>query len=150
MKKCGRCLDFLEENEFSFRKGRLQSFCKKCQKEYAKEYRLKNKEKLKNKVKEWRKFNKSERILSPHQKLEEEFRAKMRRLLKRNDDSVDSVFGYSSNDLRNFFLKKFNRIPDKEYNLKYIRPLSEFNLDDISNWREAAKFDNLTIVKKSS
>ena len=42
MKKCGKCKTYLEDNDFSFRKGRLHSFCKSCQKECSKKYREKN------------------------------------------------------------------------------------------------------------
>ena len=67
MKKCGKCKTYLEDNDFSFRKGRLQSFCKNCQKECSKKYREKNKKSCRKNLKEWREDNKSDRKLDSQQ-----------------------------------------------------------------------------------
>jgi len=54
MKKCSSCKDYLDEDKFSFKKGKLQTFCKECQKAYSKEYRKNNKEKCRQNLKDWR------------------------------------------------------------------------------------------------
>lgn len=60
MKKCGSCKNYLEENQFSLRKGKLQSFCKECQKKYSKMYRAKNKDSCRKNLQDWRKRQKKE------------------------------------------------------------------------------------------
>jgi hypothetical protein len=151
MKKCGRCKVYLDESEFSFRKGRLQSFCKDCQKKYSKEYRNKNKKGCNENLKNWRKEHESDRDLSPEQILEEEFRAKMRRILKRKNDKVqDSVLGYSSEQLKSFLIKKFGNLPGKGYILSYAQPLKNFNLSLQEEWVKAGHFSNLIVKFKES
>lgn len=149
MKKCGKCKTYLEENEFSFRKGRLQSFCKECQKNYSKEYRNKNKKKCRANLKEWREENTSDRTLTKQQALQESFRSKIRRVLNaKNKDRVDKVFGYSSSDLISFLKKTFDKLPGNGYFLSYKTPLTCFDLSKIEEWAKAAHFDNLILKLK--
>lgn len=149
MKKCGRCKTYLEENEFSFRKGRLQSFCKQCQKDYSKEYRQKYKKKCRDNLKEWREENSSDRTLTKQQVLQESLRSRMRRVLNaKSKDKIDKVFGYSSSDLIAFLKKSFDKLPGKGYYISYKIALSDFDLSNSEEWTKAAHFDNLTLKLK--
>lgn len=150
MKKCGRCKEYLEENLFSFHKGRLQSFCKPCQSEYAKEYRKRKPEVLINNLRKWRKKNVSERVVTEDQKLRDEFRAKIRRLLRTDSDKVDTIFGYSPNQLKEYLISNFGGLPEDDFCLKYIIPLREFDLTDIKEWQRAGALTNIKIVQKNS
>lgn len=150
MKRCGKCNDFLEENQFSFSKGRLQSFCKECQSKYATEYRKNNKRKLVNAVRKWREQNSSDRKLSDLQKSAEELRQRVRRLLTKNSDEIDEVLGYSANQLKAYLISTFGSLPDKDHQLKYIKSISLFQLSNIETWKEAAALKNIQVVKKSS
>lgn len=62
MKKCGHCQTYLDLEEFSSRKGQLQSYCKKCQAQKSKEYREKNKERCRQNLKNWRQKIKNESV----------------------------------------------------------------------------------------
>lgn len=149
MKKCGKCKTYLEENEFSFRKGRLQSFCKECQRNYSKEYRQRNKKKCRDNLKEWREENDSDRTLSKEQVLQETFRSKIRRVLNaKNKDRIDKVFGYSSTQLIDFLKKTFDKLPGGGYFLSYKIPLSDFDLSKSEEWAKAGHFDNLILKSK--
>jgi hypothetical protein len=150
MKRCGKCNDFLEENQFSFSKGRLQSFCRECQSKYAEEYRKKNKQKLVNSVKKWRENNNSDRKLSDLQKHAEDLRQRVRRLLTKDSDDVDETLGYSANQLKAYLVENFGSLPDKEHQLKYIKTISLFNLSDINTWKDAAALKNIQVVKKNT
>jgi hypothetical protein len=151
MKKCGKCKTYLEENEYSFRKGRLQSFCKECQKNYSKEYRQKYKKNCRKNLKEWREENSSDRKLTKQQVLQESFRSKMRRVLNaKNKDRIDKVFGYSSTDLINFLKKSFDKLPVKGYYISYKTPLSDFDLSNSEEWRKAGSFENLILKFKET
>ena len=149
MKKCGKCKTYLEENQFSFRKGRLQSFCKECQRNYSKEYRQKYKKKCRDNLKEWREENSSDRTLTKQQVLQESLRSRMRRVLNaKSKHRKDKVFGYSSGDLISFLKKSFDKLPGKGYFLSYKIPLSDFDLSNSEEWAKAAHFDNLTLKLK--
>lgn len=58
MKVCSCCKRDLDPTMFSFNRGKLQTFCKECQKEYSKRYRQENKEKCRQNLKDWRAKNK--------------------------------------------------------------------------------------------
>ena len=150
MKKCGRCKEYLEENLFSFHKGKLQSFCKPCQSEYAREYRKKNPRVLIDNLRKWRKHNTSEREVTEEEKLRNEFRAKVRRLIKLDDNTVDSIFGYSANQLKHYLIDNFGRLPKGNFCLSYIVPLKEFDLTNVEVWKEAGALTNLEIVEKNT
>lgn len=149
MKKCSLCRNYLDDEFFNFYKNSLQTFCKQCQSEYAKSYRKSNKETLRSNLRKWRSQNRSDRTLSEKQKLEEEFRASIRRLIKSDSSRVNKKLGYSSKDIRKFLIDSFGRLPDSEYVIKYKVPLKEFNLATPEEWQKAGSFDNLLIVKKS-
>jgi CRISPR/Cas system CMR subunit Cmr6 (Cas7 group RAMP superfamily) len=151
MKKCGKCKTYLEDEDFSFRKGRLQSFCKNCQKECSKKYREKNKKSCRKNLKEWREENKSDRKLDSQQILQEEFRSKMRRMLKRKNDKIeDSILKYSSEELKSFLIKTFGTLPKEGIVLSYKKPLKEFNLSFQEEWRKAGSFENLILKFKET
>lgn len=145
MKKCSKCLYYLDETSFSFRKGKLQPFCKDCQNEYSKKYRSNNKESCNNNLKEWRKNNTSERILTDKQKEEENFRAKMRHFSKTYSTIPHPIFGYSSRDLR---LLADPSAQQKPFIIQYKKPLKEFNLKDPEEQKKAASLDNLILTLK--
>lgn len=130
-------------------KGRLQSFCKSCQSEYAKEYRKANSKELVDRVRNWRKVNKSNRELSHLQKSAEEIRQRVRKLLNKDSDTVDELLGYSANQLKKYLIDKFGKLPDSQNHLKFIKPLVVFEIEDTENWKEAASFSNISIIKKS-
>ena len=148
MKKCSGCKRYLDLDNFGFYKNSLQSFCKECQKKYAENYNRKNRQNLRETLRKWRSKNKSDRNLSDRQKLEEEFRSKLRRLINGKSTKFHKQFGYSSLEIRKFLLDTFGRLPDKEFVLKYKTPLKDFNLDDKEEWKRAAQFENLTIQNK--
>lgn len=148
MKKCSGCKRYLDLDNFGFYKSSLQSFCKECQSGYAEEYNRKNRQKLRENLKEWRSKNGSDRLLSDKQKLEEEFRSKLRRLINGKSAKAHKQFGYSSLEIRKFLLDNFGRLPDNEFVLRYKTPLKDFNLDNKDEWRRAAQFENLIIQNK--
>jgi hypothetical protein len=58
MKRCSCCKEYLDEDQFSFKGNKLQTFCKDCQKAYSKTYREKNKERCRKNLQDWRLKNK--------------------------------------------------------------------------------------------
>ena len=59
-KHCARCKEYLILNKFGISRHMwddLRSMCKTCRRQYAKEFRIKNKEKMRAKEKNWRSKN---------------------------------------------------------------------------------------------
>lgn len=145
MKKCSQCREYLDEKDFSFHKGKLQSFCKECQNLYSKEYRKEQKKTCRKNLRDWRKYNKSDRTLTDKQKSEENFRAKIRNFSKTCSTIPHKTFGYPSKEL---WLLIDARVADKPYVIKYKKSLKEFNLESEIDQRKAASLDNLIIEPK--
>jgi ATPase subunit of ABC transporter with duplicated ATPase domains len=142
MKCCGKCKIFWDEDNFSYRKGKLQSYCKNCQNKYSEEYRVNERNVCRENLKAWRKENKSNRNLTEKQKSEEKFRAKMRRFAKCNQSSPHPIFGYSSKELKSL-AKKI--VDSEDFLISYRKPLSEFDLNLERDQKLAASLNNLVI-----
>lgn len=147
MKKCSQCRQYLDEEYFNFYKNTLQTFCKKCQSEYAKTYRKSNKKALRNNLQKWRQKNHSTRILSDKQKLEEEFRHTIRRIVNGKSSRQNKKLGYSPLQIREYFLSTFGQLPGRDYIIKYVTPLSSFDLSDENVWKVAGALNNLKLEK---
>jgi hypothetical protein len=126
MKKCIKCKIEKELTDFRFIKktNKYWGTCKKCRKEYNKEYREKRKEYLKEKRKEYYKNNK------------EEFRKNSKKYREKNKEKIKELHKeYYKNNKE--YLKEYHkeyREKNKEYLKEYWKKYRENNKEKIKEY----------------
>ena len=157
-KICSKCLIDKGLCEFNKNSYGLSAYCKECKKEYDKEYRKKNKERIDQRVSNWNKQNKegvSQRKLNwsrtnkdrinkrikarkeidPVYKLKLLFRSKLNKILKCKKEKTFDIIGCTPNELKQHLESQFKEGMTWEnhgmygWHIDHIKPLY-FGEDD--------------------
>jgi len=129
-KKCPKCNDVKNSNEFYENKGRFSSYCKNCLKQTSKEniekrkqYRIDNIDKIKTQKKKWRDENKH------HIKLKKKLWA------EENKDKIKQNYNKWKNE-------------NKEYLKAYHKQWAEENRNHLKEYQKNWREENKDYIKK--
>lgn len=152
-KECNNCRQSKNLSEYSFRnktKNQLHETCKECLNKYAKEYRSKNKEKIKNDnqnwrnqnqeyIKEYRTENKERANELARKKYMEDLNYRMKKILRsRFSKTVKNKKKYSK-------IINYLGVP-----LEYFKKWIESQFDEKMNWENQGSYWDFDHVKPCS
>ena len=120
-KKCRTCGEWKVANNINFCKSKtgkwnLNSKCKKCTKEYQKEYREKNKDKISEYQKEYREKNK-DKISEYYEKNKDKRIEYQKEYVEKNKDKIKEYYEKNKDKIKEYVEKNKDKI--KEYQKEY-------------------------------
>ena len=157
---CSKCKQQKKKTDFYKDKRHLNglaSECKECRSEIGKHYYNKNKKKILERHKKWRKGHKeylrnyyNTRIIVDIQyKLRKNMRTRICNSIKyKKDYSIIDILGCSIKQLKQYLEKKFKRGMNwknygPKWHIDHIKPLSKFDLTDKKQMLKAGNYKNL-------